>query len=462
MAGLLARETRSWVRGVAGLTTPGQAVSSAVRTTQASTVDTVRVGFGVLLPLVAQGPVIRRALVTALAARHGWDRHAGRVLADLRRRYDGGPVLLRIPGRRVALVLRRDDVGRLLRQSPEPFAAATREKVAALGHFQPHGVLISTGEVRQRRRDFNETVLDTGQVMHRLAATIDRIVDDEIRALVETDRPGLGWPAFAATHDRIVRRIVLGDRAGNDTHLTEVMDRLRRRGNWAYGQPIAPALRRALVSRLERYLAAAEAESLAAVIAATPTSMDVDPHGQVPHWLFAYDALGATVFRALAALAVDDAARSLVDSELAPGLAHRPALSALVLDALRLWPTTLVVLREAAEPTEWPGGELPAGTTLVVVSSFFHRDSDALSGANRLDLRSWMDGDFDADPGIVPFSAGPVRCPGRDLVVFTGATTLAALLRRRDVALVNPRLDPVHLPTELDHFRIHLRLHPRR
>ena len=28
----------------------------------------------------------------------------------------------------------------------------------------------------------------------------------------------------------------------------------------------------------------------------------------------------------------------------------------------------------------------------------------------RLDLSSWRDGTFDRDPGIVPFSAGPVRC----------------------------------------------------
>jgi cytochrome P450 len=78
-----------------------------------------------------------------------------------------------------------------------------------------------------------------------------------------------------------------------------------------------------------------------------------------------------------------------------------------------------------------------------------------------MDLRSWIEGDFDADPGIVPFSGGPVRCPGRDLVVFTGATTLGALLRRSEMSLVSPRLDPARLPTELDHFRIHLRVGSR-
>src|SRR5690606_2326191 len=132
----------------------------------------LRVGLRVLLPLLVEGPVIRRPSMTALAERLGWEQGIVKVLADLRQRYGEGPLLMRLAGRRAALVLARDDVGRVLADSPEPFAAASREKRAALRQFQPDGVLVSTGEARHHRRVFNARVLDTGQAMHRLAGSI--------------------------------------------------------------------------------------------------------------------------------------------------------------------------------------------------------------------------------------------------------------------------------------------------
>jgi hypothetical protein len=77
----------------------------------------------------------------------------------VRDRYGPGPVLLAIPGRNVALVLSGDHVTRVLEGSPEPFAVASREKRAALSHFQPQGVLVSHGAERIDRRRFNEAVL---------------------------------------------------------------------------------------------------------------------------------------------------------------------------------------------------------------------------------------------------------------------------------------------------------------
>jgi cytochrome P450 len=399
--------------------------------------------------------------MTWAAARFGWDARAIDVLADLRDRYDGGPVLLRVPGREVALVLGREDVGRALRDSPQPFAAATIEKRAALCHFQPNGVLGSTGDVRQRRRAFNEEVLDTGHVMHRLAESITSIVEQEVDALLRGGRRVLQWSDFSAMYGRVVRRVVLGDRAAGDRGLNAALDRLRRRANWAYAAPRSGLQLRQFQSRLAQYLAAAAPGSLAAVVAGTPAEADVDPYGQVPHWLFAFDALGATVFRAIAALGADRSVMSTLDNERWPGVAHRPRLAAVVLDTLRLWPTTLVLLRETTQTTQWPHVQLPPRTTLVVVSSFFHRDPGQVAAAHRLDVDSWLDGTFDRDPGIVPFSAGPVRCPGRDLVVFTGATLLASLLSRHDVARVTPDLDPQHLPIALDHFRVVAELGPK-
>ncbi|WP_445261024.1 hypothetical protein [Pseudonocardia sp. D17] len=46
-----------------------------------------------------------------------------------------------------------------------------------------------------------------------------------------------------------------------------------------------------------------------------------------------------------------------------------------------------------------------------------------------------MDGTHDADPAIVPFSAGPAHCPGRELVLLTASTMLATLVGDLDLTV---------------------------
>jgi hypothetical protein len=143
------------------------------------------------------------------------------VLARLRDRYGPGPLPLRVPGRSLALVLSPGDVHRVLAGSPEPFAVANREKRAALSHFQPHGLLVSTGRLRADRRRLNEAVLDTGRPLHRLAGAIAATVSEEARRLLPAAGPPreLGWKGFSAVWWRIVRRVMLGDAARNDHEL---------------------------------------------------------------------------------------------------------------------------------------------------------------------------------------------------------------------------------------------------
>jgi hypothetical protein len=100
--------------------------------------------------------IARRPKIVALADKMDADRRAARLFRRMRARYGPGPLLLRIPGRSMALVLSAGDVRRILTESPEPFAAANLEKRSALASFQPHGVLLSTGADRADRRRFNE------------------------------------------------------------------------------------------------------------------------------------------------------------------------------------------------------------------------------------------------------------------------------------------------------------------
>ncbi|MDT7784962.1 MAG: hypothetical protein QOF58_3381 [Pseudonocardiales bacterium] len=143
--------------------------------------DTTRVLATVLLPTLAKGGKLQATAVAIRTMRH------------LRDRYGPEPVRLRITGRSVAMLVDPTDVGRLLTQSPEPFALVSKEKKAPLDQFQPPGKCDVDPIVRDEADLLTRHVMSTGE---------------------------LTWDTFTQTWWRIVRRIVLGDRAREDTQLT--------------------------------------------------------------------------------------------------------------------------------------------------------------------------------------------------------------------------------------------------
>ena len=60
---------------------------------------------------------------------------------------------------------------------------------------------------------------------------------------------------------------------------------------------------------------------------------------------------------------------------------------------------------------------------------------------------------------MVPFSAGPGQCPGRNLVLYTTSTMLAAMRAHREYELAGDHglRDHDHLPTTLDNFHLEFR-----
>jgi cytochrome P450 len=404
----------------------------------ASALDTARVLAMVGVPALAQGAVLRRpAAVAAVAALDG-DRRAVRLLQRLRERYDTDALALRTPGRDVVMLLSAQAADRVLDGTPVPYSPATVEKRAALSHFQPTGVLISDGPLRARRRALNEAVLDTDLPMHRLAAVITTVAQQEMTPLLS--RPGrIEWRDFAAAYWRLVRRIVLGDDARDDVALIALLDALRRDANWAYLRPRRHVLFHRFRLRLATHLDLAEPGSLAWLLAQQDVAPDVDPYGQVPHWLFAFDAAGATAFRTLALLSTHAPQRRQVREELAAwdpaGPPMLPYLSACVLETVRLWPTTLAVLRESTAVTVWDQTSLPRGTSFVIFSALLNRDGEHLPDADRFQPDRWLDGEAATGTTLIPFSAGPAACPGRNLVLQTVTAALAALLRGHDLRL---------------------------
>ena len=263
----------------------------------------------------------------------------------------------------------------------------------------------------------------------------------------------------------MVRRVVFGDSAADDADLSGTMARLRSAANWAFLAPRRTGLRERLLGRSQNYISRAEPNSLAGVLATAHSTAITAPAHQVPQWLFAFDPAGMTTFRSLALLASHREYARRVREEIAAytGAARRvlPLTRAAVLESLRLWPTTPLILRETTEETSWPGGVLPPNTGLVIFTPFFHRDSERLPYADRFAPELWLDANGEAGWPLIPFSEGPAICPGRNLVLLLASVTIASILDRARLRLRNAaRLTADRLPATLNHFGLRFEIAP--
>ncbi|MBB5935040.1 cytochrome P450 [Streptomyces zagrosensis] len=450
-------------------TTPEQ-TADARALPSASGADTARVVAHLLLPAVVGGVIRRRPAGVALTERLHWDQRGIQTMARLRATYGNGPLLLRIAGRSVALPLIPEDVRTILDQTPLPFSPATWEKKGALSQFQPHGSLISTGRHRTERRKLNEAALDMAQPLHRIAPALVATVRQEARALLrQVDRTGeLTWDEFGAAWRRTVRRLVLGDAARDDDTLTELLNRLRAAGNWSVLLPRRRQTRDDFLRRLRQHADAAGPETLAGALIEQSALSRADAVGQIPHWLFAYDAAAITTLRALALLTThpdqEARARSEIGTQDLSQPRTLPFLRACALEAVRLWPTTPLLLRETTGVTEWRGDTVAENTTFLIYTPYFHR-AEATAGAyaDRFAPDIWLDGQARENPALVPFSAGPGECPGQNLVLLTVSTWLGVLLEEHlyQASPPTPRLRRNGtLPAEFNPFSLRFDVRP--
>lgn len=417
---------------------------------------------------IAAGVIARRRPVVRMLEKMQADSRAVRRIHLLRDEFGRGPVELVLPGRRMVVVTDPEDAGRVLDQAPTPFHPANKEKRKALQWHQPHGVLISQGPIRQERRAVNEAALEFGSAMHSCAASfVEKISDEAGRLATEaTDGRHLDSEMFMRTWWRVVRRVALGDRARDDEAVTDDLLRLRKAGNWSF-LSLPHYRRRARFSeRLYRYVEDPEPGTLAWAVAQTPARGAIDPVGQMPQWLFAFDAAGMATLRALALLATHPDPRVLDDAADPARPQLRPYLRAAVLESVRLWPTTPTILRDTTEDTVWRDETMTVdkGAGLMIVTPAFHRDDRLLPFAHEFTPDIWLDGRAQKYPQLVPFSAGPAECPGRDVVLLTTSTMLANLLSAFEFRLASrPALSSGEpLPMTLNQFTLDFAVQPLR
>jgi cytochrome P450 len=439
----------------------------------ASLLENARFNALVIVPNAVQGLFRRRRAPVAAATRANVDGWAVGLLSGMRRGHGGGPVWVRVMTDRALLLLTPADVHRALQDSPDPFAADPETKRKGMCAFRPDALTISRGELWRNRRAFTEAVLDTGEPLHRFAdrfATVAREETDEL--LIEADAAGgtLQWDSWQEAFRRLTRRVVLGDRARDDIELSDLLREMMSQGN---GLPGKPSERYpAFIARISEYVDTGEPGSLVALFSEAPSDERTRPAGQAAHWLFAtHDTLAINAFRCLALLATHPRQRGRVEAELegfvpadavGADVARLDYLEACLDEAMRLWPTTPMLSRETLTETDWGGVTVPAGTNVLIVNTFMHRDTERHPWADRFAPEQWLDGDASEDWCFNHFSRGPQGCPGAGLALFLGEAVLATLLRRREVTLASPTLDADReLPHMLDFFGLRFGLSPR-
>ncbi|GAB3220492.1 cytochrome P450 [Mycolicibacterium hippocampi] len=423
------------------------------------------------LSSIAAGVLARRRPVMRLLERTQADARASRRMHLLRSRYGRGPVEVVLPGRRIIVVLDPEDVGQVLADAPTPFHPANREKRKALQWFQPRGVLFSRGPIRRQRREFNETVLQTDSEVHRLAPHFAAVIAEEARELTTraAESRQLDSSQFMTVWWRVVRRLAFGDAARDDEEITDQLLRLRKAGNWSFLALPHYRERSRFLDHLYRYAEDPQPGTLVSAVGETRAPGGVDQVGQMPQWLFAFDAAGMASLRALALLAShpEELKRAIEDAADPEDPALRPYLRASVLESVRLWPTTPAILRDTTEVTTWREGSdrftIDKGAGLVIVVPAFHRDGQLLPYAHQFVPDIWLDGRAVQQPQLVPFSAGPAECPGRNLVLLATSTLLAHLLDTVELRLTSmPRLSPDKpLPLTLNQLTLEFDVQPK-
>ena len=147
----------------------------------------------------------------------------------------------------------------------------------------------------------------------------------------------------------------------------------------------------------------------------------------MPHWLCAtHDTLAISSFRCLALLASheEQRTRALDDDAYMEACLH---------EAMRLWPTTPMLARETTTDVDWNGATVPAGTQVLIVNTYFHRNPDTHEFADRFSPEAWIEGTAADDWSFNHLSHGPQGCPGSRLALFLGAKMLATVLGERRV-----------------------------
>ncbi|MGH2378308.1 MAG: cytochrome P450 [Candidatus Limnocylindria bacterium] len=208
--------------------------------------------------------------------------------------------------------------------------------------------------------------------------------------------------------------------------------------------PTAANAREALVLRsLDRSIAALIAERRrsgpgAGILGSLLRSGDADPRQQrddlVTLFFGAYDTTSNALAWALYLVGTHPEAWPRLAAEAAdPSKDGQEGgfAEAIVLEALRLYPSAWAESREAIRACEVGGQTLARGDSVIVSQWVLHRDPRWFDEPERFLPERWLDGLADRLPrgAYFPFGLGPRRCVGASLAMLEAAMVLRAVAR---------------------------------
>ena len=411
----------------------------------ASALEGIRFTAQIGVPNIVLGLFSKRELPVKVASRLGTEHLGYQLVEDLVKRHGPGPFYVRVAKDEALLLTDPDDLKFVLGGSPDPFASDPDPKVKGMAAFQPDALTISRGDLWAQRRQFADAVCQPGQSLHPLATSWVKVAADTARELA--GKP-IRWQDIDVAFLRMIRRVVLGDSAADDTRVTDLLGELMSQGNKMPGEP-GPQYPE-FIAQIQRYIDKAEPGSLASLVADAPAPPG-GAAGQMVHWMFALKANQApNVLRALAVLATHpeqqrEARREVADADLgtAKGVASLEYLGGCLLEAMRLWPTVGLLVKVAHRDVEFPSGAvLPEGRQALIYNVFNHRNRTRIPYADKFAPGEWVSGTAAQDWLFNFFSHGPQNCPGSGISIFLGQAVMANLINAGPLSVSGVHLDP--------------------
>lgn len=417
-----------------------------------------------VLPYYLQGIFTRSKFWVSFWTRVHPDPLAVRFISFLRRKYKSNYLYLYLLRTKSLLVLDPAGIQRVLDYSPVVYAEA-KLKRDGMSHFQPHAVTISRGAAWTERRRFNESVLDTGHAVHQYANHFLDIIRSEIAAHHPRATQRQSWEDFERLFERLTLQIIFG-KGTNDRSLTDALRKMMRESNRVF------ALKKSryfdpFYRKIRTCLAYPQDQSLAFLCRRVPSTDTTKVENQIPHWMFAIlETLATNTIRALALIVAHPEALMRVREELArvdlssaQGIQQLQYLEGCIQEAMRLWPSTPLLVRETLIEDVLGNTIIPPATQVLILNNFNHRDKETHPFADTFSPELWSSGSVNYH--FNHFSNGPQGCAGKELALFIAKAVLATLLSTYQYTLERPPLDPSKpLPYMYNNFHLQFRIQP--
>jgi cytochrome P450 len=427
--------------------------------------DNLRLLLVVILPGAIWGLFAPRRFGVWLLSSFDAGKYTARFLSALRQKYGCSHLWIRLfPGGRTLLVLEAESIDAVLRSGDNQ--ADPPLKKGALSKFIPDGVIISNGEEWWDRRRFNESVLGFGKRLHPHCEAFAKIASGEIDQLGADGRRELRFTDFQALAQRISHQVLLG--AGQvDPAMAEEVEAMVKRSN-SFLLPRNESAFSAFYARVESRLSDKPSASCLVGDSARLREEGVARSStQVPRqigfWFFVLkDAIELHVARTLVLIAAHPETQQRVRAEISANGSLTPLaldglqqMEACVREGLRLWTPVPVLLRRAVRPFRLRDEiAIEAGEQILIHTGFYHRDRAVFGTA----ADAFSPGLLARMPPVYYFSDHRQACAGQFLAMFVIKATLASLLAKFRVELIDPKMEEGRIPYLYDHFGIRLKL----